>query len=79
MDVNSLRHSLERPEVVNGILAGYSGPYSLGIGKGPAIVLQVPDADQIAFPDQILIGGEAVPVIVRRGFRMPVPLAARAG
>jgi hypothetical protein len=79
MDISSLRHSLERPEVVLQILAGYSGPYSLGIGKGPAIVLQILDADQIRFPARIFIGGEAVPVIVRRGFRMPEPLTARVG
>jgi hypothetical protein len=76
MDVNSLRHSLERPEVLRKILAGYSGPYTLGIGKGPVVILQVDGATERRFPSTIDLDGEKVSLVVKRNFRVPVPLRA---
>jgi hypothetical protein len=81
MDVNALRNLLERPEVHRKILAGYSGPYSLGIGKdpespAPALILQVEGTDQGRFPAKVRLDGEEVPLIVKRSFKAPVPLGA---
>jgi hypothetical protein len=81
MDINALRNWLERPEVHRKILAGYSGPYSLGIGKdpgspAPALILQVEGTDQGHFPAKVRVDGEEVPLIVKRSFKAPVPLGA---
>jgi hypothetical protein len=76
MDTNSLQHFLERPEVLREILAGYSGPYSLGIGRGPVVILQVEGATESHFPSMIELGGEEVQLVVKRDFRVPVPLSA---
>ncbi|HXY98791.1 MAG TPA: hypothetical protein VEI03_02240 [Stellaceae bacterium] len=78
MDIDSLRNYLERPEVLRRILAGYSGPYSLGIGKGPSIVLQVESTAESRFPLTVDLGGEEVPLIVKRNFKVPAPLKAVA-
>jgi len=78
MDTNSLRHFLERPEVLRKILAGYTGPYSLGIGMGPVVILQIEGTAEGHFPSMVDFGGEEIPLVVRRKFRVPVPLSAVA-
>jgi len=78
MDTNFLRHALERPEVLREILVGYSGPYSLGIGKGPVVILQVDDAAKNNFPSMLDLDGEGIPLVVKRNFRVPVPFRAMA-
>jgi hypothetical protein len=78
MDINSLRHSLGRPEVLHRVLSGYSGPYSLGIGKGPVVILQVESSTERRFPAMIDLDGEEIPIVVKRDFRVPVSLRAMA-
>jgi hypothetical protein len=81
MDINALRKQLELPDVHKKILAGYSGPYSLGIGKDPrssalALILQVEGADRIAFPAKVTLDGEEITLIVRHHFKAPMPMRA---
>ena len=77
MDTNSLRHSLERPEVLHSphrVLRAYS----LGIGKGPVVILQVESGTESRFPAMIDLDGKEVPLVVKRNFKVPVPLRTMA-
>jgi hypothetical protein len=84
MDIETLQGMVNRPDVHRTLVSDYTGPYSLGVGqdrttKQPILVLQVPDASVQHFPSQIKLRGEIVPVVVRSGFRPPVPLRQAAG
>lgn len=79
MDENDLRRIITRPEVHRAVLAGYDGPYSLGIGqdsarKRPVLVLMVEDASEGQFPSTVQIEGEAILVRVESGYKTPLPL-----
>jgi len=79
MHSQTLQSYLGHPDVHRTVLAGYEGPYSLGVGKDPrwpdpVLVLQVGDASQQNFPAEIKLGEENVPIVVRSGFKVPVPL-----
>lgn len=80
MDIESLSHLAETPELHRKVLSGYRGPYSLGIGqsdengKQPVLILQVEGSPAVTFPESVRLGGETVSVVVRPNFRMPRPL-----
>ncbi len=81
MEANALQTYLGQPDVHRTILGGYSGPYSLGIGRDPrhsqpVLILQVISASQQRFPTEVLLGGEVIPIIVRTDFVPPRPLRA---
>ena len=68
-----------QPDVHRAALSGYSGPYSLGVGNEPGhpeavLVLMVPSGVQNAFPSEVDIDGEKVPLVVRQDFKIPTPL-----
>jgi hypothetical protein len=77
MDAESLSRFLELPEVHRRLLAGYAGPYSLGVGQAsgrsgvPVLVLHVAAKPSSAFPDHLELEGESVPVVVKRNFVAP--------
>jgi hypothetical protein len=83
MDIETLKGMVNRPDVHRTLVSGYTGPYSLGVGqddtKQPILVLQVPDASVQHFPSEIKLLGEIVPVVVRSGFRPPMPLRQATG
>lgn len=78
MDAESLSRFLELPEVHRRLLAGYAGPYSLGVGQAPGrtgapvLVLHVDAKLSSAFPEHLELDGEIVPVVVKRNFVAPV-------
>lgn len=79
LESNALQSYLARPEVHRLVLAGYRGPYSLGIGTDPqgstpVLILQVSSATGQKFPSEVPIGGELIPLVVRTGFTVPQPL-----
>ncbi len=81
MDLKYLQGLVNRPDIHRAILSNYVGPYSLGIGQGKdaqdwVLVLHVPDARIQRFPSEINILGQSVPVVVKSGFQVPVPLRA---
>jgi hypothetical protein len=81
MDVNVLRSYLDRAEVHRSVLRGYTGPYSLGVGRDPesaetVLILQVAGAPPRQFPDEVVVAGERVPVLVRTNFKAPTPLTS---
>jgi hypothetical protein len=83
VDLKSLQGLVNRPDIHRAVLSNYDGPYSLGIGQDkdsqdPVLVLQVPDASIQHFPTEISVRGESVPVVVKSGFQIPVPLRAHA-
>jgi hypothetical protein len=80
MEVETLGRLVVQPDVHREVLAGYTGRYSLGIGKSavgqdPVLVLHV-EADAGRFPKQIERNGETVPVVVKTGFIEPQALAS---
>lgn len=80
MDQNRLASLIEKPEVQNRILGNYEGGYALGLTLNPqnrselAIRVRIEGEDAGDIPQQILLEGEAVPVIVSTNFRVPEPL-----
>jgi hypothetical protein len=80
MDQRRLTELIETPEVHRRLLAGYEGPYALGITRDPedesrlALRLRIEAERPPAIPDEIVLDGEAVPVVVDTRFRGPVPL-----
>lgn len=83
MNEDRLAELIERPEVQQRILGDYEGGYSLGLTADPShrgdfairVRIEARDADQI--PKEVELDGEAVPVIVNTGFKVPEPLKAR--
>lgn len=84
MDVKSLSRLLELPEVHRQLLAGYGGPYSMGIGQAPdrtgsVVVLHVSGEPLRPFPDHLDLLGEVVPVVVKRDFVAPAAYQGECG
>lgn len=81
MDAARLAAEVERPALHRTVLGRFRGPYSLGVGRdegsaGPVLLLMVPEDVKQPFPAAVTVAGESVPVVVRRDFKAPVPLAA---
>ena len=77
MDAESLSRFLDLPDVHRRLLAGYAGPYSVGVGQAPGrtgvpvLVLHVQAKPSSAFPDHLDLEGEVVPVLVKQNFVAP--------
>jgi hypothetical protein len=80
MDQDRLATLIEKPEVQQRIFGDYDGGYSLGLTSHPtdkekmAIRVRVEGEDVGDIPRQIVLDGEAVPVIVTANFKVPQPL-----
>jgi hypothetical protein len=73
MDRSYLAEVLERPDIIKKIIREYDGWYSLGITTIPgshdfAFLLRVEDLDS-DLPEEVVINGHRVPVIIRRAQR----------
>jgi hypothetical protein len=82
MEEQQLVAQVDQPALHRALLGSFRGPYSLGVGRDgksstPVLLLSVPDDVTAVFPAQVTVAGEAVPVIVRRGFQAPVPLPGK--
>jgi len=84
MDESRLARLIERPEIQQRILGDYDGGYSLGLTASPcnhgdlAIRVRIESRDADRIPSEIVLDGEAVPVIVNTGFKVPEPLKGRS-
>lgn len=80
MSALQLSRTIRQPALVRQLIGDYRGAYSLGIGQDPenpsqaAIVLQTENADPSKFLDHIQLDNCSIRIIVRQGFRPPVPL-----
>lgn len=84
MDVTQLVAEVDSPRLHQIVLGDFEGPYSLGVGRdktslSPVLVLLVPPEALQAFPEQVDVAGEAVPVVVQRTFKQAVPLQVGPG
>lgn len=83
MDEDRLATLIEKPEVQQRILGDYAGGYSLGLTSHPsgdgdlAIRVRIESQDADRIPSEVVLDGEAIPVIVNTGFKVPVPLRGR--
>ena len=78
MDVDRLAEFVAQPEVHRRVLNNYRGAYALGVTRLPnqqqaALSLSVEDENADAFPHEIELDGEKVPVIVQAKWRAPRP------
>src|SRR5262245_8460626 len=75
MDQRRLTELIETPDVHRRLLAGYQGPYALGITQDPhdgsrlALRLRIETEKPPAIPHEIFLDGEAVPIVVDTRFR----------
>lgn len=80
MDQRRLTELIETPDVHRRLLGGYKGSYALGITQDPddksrlALRLRIEAEGPPAIPNEIVLDGEAVLVVVDTPFRGPVPL-----
>ena len=80
MKQERLADLIERPETHRLILGNYKGSYSLGLTLNPrnrsqlAIRVRIEGANVAQVPSQIVLEGEAVPVVVNANFVAPKPL-----
>lgn len=80
MQLERLATLIEEPSVHRKILRDYSGGYSLGVTLNPrnrdefAIRVRIEGNDAGDIPPEIVLDGEAVPIIVNRNFKVPEPL-----
>lgn len=84
MEMSQLMAQVEAPALHSAILDGFSGPYSLGVGKAPnstepVLILMVPPDTVQSFPNKVTIGNDTVALIVHRDFQPPVPFGVRRG
>ena len=84
MDVTQLVAEMDSPKLHQSVLGDFDGPYSLGVGRdktslNPVLLLLVPPEARQAFPEQVTVAGEAVPVVVHRTFKQAVPLQPGPG
>ncbi len=81
MDAKELSRFVALRETHAKVLGGYRGKYSLGVGqdpsrgRGPVLVLSVQLHDDAAFPSEVQVNGETVPVVVRTGYQSPRALS----
>lgn len=79
MKVERLSKLVEKPEIHRRVLGKYRGGYALGVTQTAdrskaALSLSVESADASAFPQEIEIEGENVPVIIQSKWSVPRPL-----
>ena len=80
MTRNRLTHLLDEPETHRLILKGYSGPYALGVTKHPqhegelALRLRIRGLTTAEFPEEIVLEGEPVTLLVEPDLVAPRPL-----
>lgn len=80
MTQNHLVELIKRPEVQRMILRDYEGAYSIGLTLNPAnrsevaVRVRVERDNANEIPAEIVLEGEAIPVIVNTDFQTPVPL-----
>ncbi len=85
MDQNRLTALIEKPEVQRRILRGYQGGYSLGLTQNPkkksdlAIRVRIESEDASTIPSEIVLEGEAVPILVSTHFKVPHPTELQPG
>ena len=84
MDISRLMEQVDQPSLHRTVLKGFSGPYSLGVGKAQnsdqaVLILMVPASAREAFPSQVKIGNDSVEVVVKHDFQQPVPFSRRSG
>jgi hypothetical protein len=78
MNVDRLAEFVAKPEVHRRVLGKYQGAYALGVTELPnqkkaALSLSVEGEDKDAFPHEIELDGEKVPVIVQSKWSAPRP------
>ena len=77
MKADDLSAALQEPEIHRRILKGFRGPYSLAVTTSPeneddaAFILRIPDEAPSSISQEIMVNGERVPVIIKRGFLPP--------
>ena len=77
MDVDILATHLRRPEVLQSVLKGYSGAYSLGVTSDPddatipAILIRVSGEDTSALPKSITLDHQKIKVVSLAHFSAP--------
>jgi len=80
MDRNRLATLIESPEVQKKILRDYQGGFSLGLTRHPerkhelAIRVRIEADDLDRIPSEIVLDGEAVPILVTSSFKVPQPM-----
>jgi hypothetical protein len=84
MDISRLIEQINQPSLHRTVLKGFSGPYSLGVGKAKnsdqgVLILMVPSSAREAFPTRVKIGNDSVEVVVKHDFQQPVPFSERNG
>lgn len=78
---------IEQPEVQRRLLAGYCGPFSIGLGLDPeaadhgaehppVVIVRVDDAAGISPPHHIELEGESLRVVVQGNYQAPRPLGS---
>jgi len=84
MKSEHLEELIEKPEFHRRLhLDRFHRGYSFGIGRDPsvpskpALYLEVEGDEAPDIPEEINVGGESIRVIVRTGFKVPRPYAAR--
>lgn len=82
MDITRLVAEVDQPSLHRALLGAFQGPYSLGVGQDEVssqaiLLLSVPADASESFPTRVEVGGECVPVVVQRDFKVPVPLDSR--
>jgi hypothetical protein len=79
MDVERLAKLMEKPEVHRRVLGNYRGAYALGVTQLPhqqkaALSLSVESETADAFPHEVELEGERVPVVIQTKWIAPRPL-----
>ena len=80
MNQDHLVELIKQPEVQRMILRDYEGAYSIGLTLNPAnrneiaVRVRVEGDNAEEIPTQIVLEGEAIPVIVNTDFQAPAPL-----
>jgi len=84
MTSERLEKLIEKPEFHRRLhLDRFAKGYSFGIGRDPgapsklALYLQVEGDEAPDVPEEIEVDGETIRVIIRTGFKVPRPFAAR--
>jgi len=78
VNIEQLSQFVQQPETHRRLLDGYSGAYSLGIGRQAGefvLVLQLQGDAHPNLPSRVSVGGESVPLLVQNGFTAPSALA----